>query len=61
MILESLQGRLEAQEARILQRNSQISSQDQALKSQFTFTGGNDDNHGRGQEKNVKFSNHQQS
>lgn len=36
-----MQGRLEAHEARILQRSPQVaSSHDQALKSQFSFTGG---------------------
>ncbi|KAH6762285.1 hypothetical protein C2S52_019718 [Perilla frutescens var. hirtella] len=48
MSLEGLQGRLEAHEVRILQRNPQTPSQDQALKFQFTFTGGRGSYHGRG-------------
>ncbi|XP_051113706.1 uncharacterized protein LOC127239547 [Andrographis paniculata] len=48
MALESLQGRLEAHEVRILQRNSQSStSQDHALKSQFTGGHGFFRGHGR--------------
>ncbi|KAG6488255.1 hypothetical protein ZIOFF_057014 [Zingiber officinale] len=52
MSLESLQGRLEAHEVRILQRSPLISTSNQALKSQFTSTGGRGSYCGRGRGQN---------